>query len=85
MREIVGAVPDPTPQDPTSHPGQAGAGDRVGAVGDIARLDLDRARRTAVPEVVFAEGKTEEQTLRLLAAQRSCEPGFPALATRCPD
>ncbi len=53
--------------------------------GDIARLDLDRRRRTAVPEVVFAEGKTEEQTLHLLAAQRRGEPRFPALATRCPD
>ncbi|MDQ3761249.1 MAG: nickel pincer cofactor biosynthesis protein LarB [Actinomycetota bacterium] len=54
-------------------------------VGDIACLDLERRRRTAVPEVIFAEGKTEEQTLRLLAAQRRSEPGFPALATRCPD
>ena len=38
-----------------------------------------------MPEVIFAEGKTEEQTLHLLAAQRNSEPGFPALATRCPD
>ncbi|MGH3720820.1 MAG: nickel pincer cofactor biosynthesis protein LarB [Pseudonocardiaceae bacterium] len=79
-----------SPRDPQSHPGQTaadttGAGDRVGEVAGIARLDLDRARRTAVPEVVFAEGKTEEQTLRLLAAQRRGNPGFPALATRCPD
>ena len=61
------------------------AGDRIGEIGDIARLDLNRRRRTAVPEVVFADGKTEEQTLRLLAAQRRNEPEFPALATRCPD
>ncbi|MFN2497271.1 MAG: nickel pincer cofactor biosynthesis protein LarB [Pseudonocardiaceae bacterium] len=54
-------------------------------VADIARLDLDRRHRTAVPEVIFAEGKTEEQTLRLLAEQRCAEPGFPALATRCPE
>ncbi len=59
-------------------------GDRIGEVGGIARLDLNRRRRTAVPEVVFAEGKTEEQTLQLLAAQRRADPGFPALATRCP-
>jgi pyridinium-3,5-biscarboxylic acid mononucleotide synthase len=92
-REIVGAVVDSAPQppqDPSSNPGQepagaAGTGDRIGEIGDIARLDLDRRRRTAVPEVVFADGKTEEQTLRLLAAQRRSEPGFPALATRCPD
>jgi NCAIR mutase (PurE)-related protein len=75
------------PQDPRSHPRQdpAGTGDRIDEVAGIARLDLDRRRRTAVPEVVFADGKTEEQTLRLLAAQRRGEPGFPALATRCPD
>ncbi|MGH4002113.1 MAG: nickel pincer cofactor biosynthesis protein LarB, partial [Pseudonocardiaceae bacterium] len=57
---------------------------RIGEVDDIARLDPNRRRRTAVPEVVFAEGKTEEQTLRLLAAQRCAEPKLPALATRCP-
>lgn len=60
-------------------------GDRIAEVGGVARLDLDRRQRTAVPEVIFAEGKTEEQTLHLLAAQRRAEPGFPALATRCPD
>lgn len=37
-----------------------------------------------MPEVVFAEGKTEEQTLRLLAEKRRGDPGLPALATRCP-
>ncbi|MGH3935460.1 MAG: nickel pincer cofactor biosynthesis protein LarB [Pseudonocardiaceae bacterium] len=57
---------------------------RIGEVGDIAHLDPNRRRRTAVPEVVFAEGKTEEQTLQLLTAQRHAEPEFPALATRCP-
>jgi NCAIR mutase (PurE)-related protein len=86
---VVNSASQP-PQDPNSNPGQepagaAGTGDRISEVGDIARLDLDRRRRTAVPEVVFADGKTEEQTLRLLAAQRRSEPGFPALATRCPD
>jgi NCAIR mutase (PurE)-related protein len=38
-----------------------------------------------VPEVIFAQGKTEEQTLRLLAEVRRGEPELPALATRCPD
>jgi NCAIR mutase (PurE)-related protein len=61
------------------------SGDRIGDVAGIAQLDLDRQRRTAVPEVIFAQGKTEEQTLRLLAAARRAEPDFPALATRCPD
>ncbi|MFI6209065.1 nickel pincer cofactor biosynthesis protein LarB [Streptomyces sp. NPDC051041] len=53
-------------------------------VESIARLDPDRRRRTGVPEVVFAEGKTPEQTLRLLAGLRRTDPGGPALATRCP-
>jgi NCAIR mutase (PurE)-related protein len=69
---------------PTPHPASGQASDPA-AFGGIARLDLDRRRRTAVPEVVFAEGKTVEQTLQLLAAQRHGEPGFPALATRCPQ
>ncbi|MDN5383859.1 nickel pincer cofactor biosynthesis protein LarB [Streptomyces sp. LB8] len=51
----------------------------------IARLDSDRRRRTGVPEVVFAEGKTPEQTLRLLAGLRRADPAGPALATRCPS
>ena len=70
-----------------SRPGlvPAGTAQQANDVSGIARLDSDRRRRTAIPEVVFAEGKTEEQTLRLLAALRSSEPGFPALATRCPD
>lgn len=81
MREIVQFVATPAP-DPLDGPRTT---DRIAEVGEIARLDLGRRRRTAVPEVVFAAGKTEEQTLRLLAAQRRAEPGFPALATRCPD
>jgi hypothetical protein len=54
-------------------------------VDSIAHLDLGRRRRTAVPEVIFGEGKTVEQTLRLLAAARHGMPGFPVLATRCPE
>ena len=32
----------------------------------FARLDLDRARRTGTPEVVYAAGKTAEQTVACL-------------------
>ncbi|MGH3764362.1 MAG: nickel pincer cofactor biosynthesis protein LarB [Pseudonocardiaceae bacterium] len=67
---------------PGQDPACAGGG---GDVTGIAHLDLERRRRTAVPEVVFGAGKTAEQTLRLLAATRRGAPGFPALATRCPD
>jgi NCAIR mutase (PurE)-related protein len=38
-----------------------------------------------VPEVIFAQGKTEQQTLQLLGELRRGDPDFPALATRCPD
>ncbi|MGH3786977.1 MAG: nickel pincer cofactor biosynthesis protein LarB [Pseudonocardiaceae bacterium] len=80
-------TPAPHPASDAARDSVAGpvAGDRIGEVGGIARLDLDRRRRTAVPEVVFADGKTEEQTLCLLAAQRLSEPELPALATRCSD
>jgi NCAIR mutase (PurE)-related protein len=36
----------------------------------FARLDLDRARRTGTPEVVYAAGKTPEQTVACLEALR---------------
>lgn len=57
----------------------------VAEVGDFARLDVGRRRRTGVPEVVYADGKTPQQTLRLLAELRSRTPDSPALATRCPE
>ncbi|MDQ1661994.1 MAG: pyridinium-3,5-biscarboxylic acid mononucleotide synthase [Blastococcus sp.] len=36
----------------------------------FARLDLDRAERTGTPEVVYAAGKTPEQTVACLEALR---------------
>jgi NCAIR mutase (PurE)-related protein len=36
----------------------------------FARLDLDRAQRTGTPEVVYAAGKTPEQTVACLEALR---------------
>jgi pyridinium-3,5-biscarboxylic acid mononucleotide synthase len=51
----------------------------------FADLDHDRRRRTGVPEVVLGQGKTDEQTLALLAALRRGDASAPALATRCPD
>ncbi|MGH3933215.1 MAG: nickel pincer cofactor biosynthesis protein LarB [Pseudonocardiaceae bacterium] len=84
------STPSPSTPDPQfTSGGRADSGGpldgRIAEIDDVARLDLDRRHRTGVPEVIFAEGKTEEQTLRLLAAQRRADPGFPALATRCPD
>ena len=53
-------------------------------LGEFALLDVDRRRRTGVPEVVFGEGKTQEQIFALLAELRARDLGAPALATRCP-
>jgi NCAIR mutase (PurE)-related protein len=39
----------------------------LASVGDFARLDVGRARRKGVPEVVFAEGKTTEQFAAIVA------------------
>ena len=53
-------------------------------LGEFALLDVDRRRRTGVPEVVYGEGKTSEQIFLLLAELRARDPEAPALATRCP-
>lgn len=47
-----------------------------------ARLDLQRARRTGDPEVVFGTGKTPEQVVALLRRLHTAHPGRPVLATR---
>ncbi len=50
----------------------------------FARLDLDRGARTGTPEVVYAAGKTPEQTVACLEALRA--GGAPlAWATRVPE
>ena len=54
------------------------------ALDGFALLDVDRRRRTGVPEVVFGEGKTSAQIFALLAELRARDPEAPALATRCP-
>lgn len=48
---------DPAPAPPE--------GPGITMVGDYARLDLDRAARTGVPEVVYAAGKTPEQMVAI--------------------
>ena len=62
-------------------PGTSAAGVPLG---EFALLDVDRRRRTGVPEVVFGEGKTSEQIFALLTELRAHDPATPALATRCP-
>src|SRR5438309_1674324 len=41
----------------------------------FARLDLDRAARTGTPEVVYAAGKTPEQTIACLAGLLDASAG----------
>jgi pyridinium-3,5-biscarboxylic acid mononucleotide synthase len=49
-----------------------------------ARVDLDREHRTGDPEVVFAAGKTPEQTVGLLTTLSIAHPDRAVFATRAP-
>ena len=49
-----------------------------------ARVDLDRAQRTGDPEVVFAAGKSPEQTVGLLTTLSAAHPDRAVFATRAP-
>ena len=78
-------------------PGDGGAPDgggpthdgppRDGPTADLgfARVDLDRAARTGHPEVVYAAGKTPEQTVAILARLHAAHPERAVMATRCDD
>jgi NCAIR mutase (PurE)-related protein len=50
-----------------------------------ARLDIDRARRTGDPEVVFGQGKTPQQVVQILGALHTAHPDRAVLATRLDD
>ena len=50
----------------------------------FARVDTHRGLRTGDPEVVFAAGKTPEQTVAILRALAAQPGDRPALATRLP-
>jgi pyridinium-3,5-biscarboxylic acid mononucleotide synthase len=49
-----------------------------------ARVDLDREQRTGDPEVVFAAGKSPEQTVGLLSTLSAAHPDRAVFATRAP-
>lgn len=51
----------------------------------FARLDVDRARRTGDPEVVYGQSKTPEQVLATLTALSEHHDGRAVLATRLDD
>lgn len=48
----------------------------------FARLDVDRARRTGDPEVVYGAGKTPEQVVDILTTLHARHPDRAVLATR---
>jgi NCAIR mutase (PurE)-related protein len=50
----------------------------------FARVDVDRARRTGDPEVVYGAGKTPDQTVALLRTLADQPGARPAVATRLP-
>jgi NCAIR mutase (PurE)-related protein len=56
-------------------------GERTADLG-FARLDVDRARRTGDPEVVYGEGKTAEQVVDILTTLHARHPERAVLATR---
>lgn len=47
-----------------------------------AKVDVHRAKRTGDPEVVFAQGKTPEQTLHIMRTLHEAHPERAVLATR---
>ena len=51
----------------------------------FARVDLDRARRTGDPEVVYGAGKTPEQVVGILTRLHLRHPDRAVLATRLSD
>jgi pyridinium-3,5-biscarboxylic acid mononucleotide synthase len=50
----------------------------------FARIDTHRGLRTGDPEVVYAEGKTPEQTVAILRELQALSATRPAIATRLP-
>jgi NCAIR mutase (PurE)-related protein len=51
----------------------------------FARVDTDRAARTGDPEVVYAAGKTPQQTVALLTTLHDAHPDRTVLATRADE
>ena len=88
MPDKAAGMPNGAPRMPNGAAPGVPPGTEAGSagvpLGEFALLDVDRRRRTGVPEVVFGEGKTSEQIFALLAELRARDPEAPALATRCP-
>jgi NCAIR mutase (PurE)-related protein len=61
--------------------GEQPLGERTADLG-FARVDVDRARRTGDPEVVYGEGKTPQQVVEILSTLHARHPERAVLATR---
>src|ERR1700761_6078088 len=71
------------PAEPPRRPAGAQRDGAAGVpLGEYALLDVDRRRRTGVPEAIFGQDKTPEQIFALLTELRARDPGAPALAAR---
>src|ERR1700739_709988 len=84
MADKAAGMPTGAPRMPNGGPPGTDAWAAGVPLGEFALLDVDRRRRTGVPEVVFGEAKTPEQIFVLRAELRPRDPEAPALATRCP-
>ena len=51
----------------------------------FARVDTHRAQRTGDPEVVFAQGKSHDQTVHIMTTLQQAHPDRAVLATRVDD
>src|SRR3954463_15885464 len=80
-------------RDVAARRGAGGAGVEALAAGPMngsvdlgfARVDTHRGLRTGDPEVVYADGKTAEQTVAILRELASRSGAQRAIATRVPD
>ena len=66
--------------------GAAGPGPADSRTHDLGhtRLDLDRSRRTGLPEAIYAEGKSVQQCVDIVAALLGPDGGdAPVVVTRC--
>src|ERR1700749_175539 len=88
MPDKAVGMPNGAPRMPNGRPSSGPPGTEAGAagvpLGEFALLDVDRRRRTGVPEVVFGAGETPVQIFAFLAELRARDPEAPALATRSP-
>ena len=68
-----------------SHGAEKGADPETGRGDEALWLDVDRARRTGDPEVVFGHGKSPQAVVEALWGLHRAHPGRAVLATRLDD